>query len=577
MKNYRTAGIILSVLFMLLFLGALGLRIWASGKSAETIGPDHIAVAQERVYVHVNGELFVLSATGKIEARKEIEPLIHDTSLIDMRVLRDGRLLLARQQPAGIDVCDTRHWRCEPLGRAVTAKINGQFKVLVDEPSETLYVTDSGSFRVWTKALSDGEPQLLTEEKIFFRPNDIAMDADGRLWIADSGHRRIVALERDNDGAWKEARSHGAANKLASDQRDWPMMLAMAPDGNWWVTQPTPTGGNGDLLVYHPEQGVRARVELPEGAYPTDLANLGPDMLVTDMDRFKIYRIDATTHALSDFGDDAFQALMIEGSERKARYLTIVDYSLIGMIAFGALMIAAAFWASPREKRWTPAPAGVTLGASNTPAPSLKELYWLRRHPKAERQLRWMKLAMYLSPVFFAVTIGLAYFVLLGSPEASDMTPERLEKTRQLAEEFERLFVMSVFFIGGTTILTLTAMRNLMHRLGTDGHRLFVKLASGKQIVLAPEQLVYTAKAIACKDYVFAVQTGHGLSLYEDDEINTYIAPLLARARKLGAWKMFRYQLEHREPTLMTSIILMIMLTAMMFATGLWRHILPGL
>jgi hypothetical protein len=300
-------------------------------------------------------------------------------------------------------------------------------------------------------------------------------------------------------------------------------------------------------------------------------------MLVTDMDRFKIYRIDATTHAVNEFGDAAFREIMIQGAARKARYLAFIDQSLIGMIVFGVLMILAAFWASPREKRWTPAPAGVTLGASNTPAPSLKELYWLRRHPKAERQLRWMRLVMYLSPVFFVGALGLAYFLILGSPETSDMTPERLEKTRQLTEEFERLLVMSVFFIGGTTILGLTAMRSLMHRLGTDGHRLFVKLANGRQITLAPEQLVYTTKAIAFKDYVFAIQTGQGLSLYDDDEVNTYIAPLLARARKLGAWEMFRYQLEHREPTLMTSLIFMIMLTAMMYATGIWRQFLPGL
>jgi hypothetical protein len=122
----------------------------------------------------------------------------------------------------------------------------------------------------------------------------------------------------------------------------------------------------------------------------------------------------------------------------------------------------------------------------------------------------------------------------------------------------------------------ITMLRSLQHRLGTDGQRLFVKLATGRQISFAPHELVYSVRQIACQDYAFPVQTGHRLPLYETNEINTYIAPLLNRAKELGRWDMFRYQLRHREPALVTNLVWTIMLIAMMLASGQWPSILPG-
>jgi hypothetical protein len=276
---------------------------------------------------------------------------------------------------------------------------------------------------------------------------------------------------------------------------------------------------------------------------------------------------------MSDFGDDAFQALMIEGSERKAQYLVIVDYSLIGMIAFGALMIAAAFWASPREKRWSAPTTAAPLGASSAPRPNLKEVYWLQRNPKTERMLRWMKPMSYAIPVIMIAMFGGMYFFFTGTTDASSMTPDKQAKL----DELETMLFVMVFITAALPIAAINALRSLQHRLGTDGHRLFVKLATGRQISFVPEQLVYSVRQIAYQGYIFPVQTGKGQPLYDDNEINTYIAPLLSRAKKLGGWEMFRYQLGHREPVLMTNLVFVIMLTGMMFATGLWRHILPGM
>ena len=49
--------------------------------------------------------------------------------LIDLRVLRDGSLLLARRRPAGFYACTPAPWSCEEMRLPVAEKLRDQFEV----------------------------------------------------------------------------------------------------------------------------------------------------------------------------------------------------------------------------------------------------------------------------------------------------------------------------------------------------------------------------------------------------------------------------------------------------------------
>ena len=59
--RYRPVGLAVAIACLVLFVGALGVRLWASGHAVKMVGPDHVAAGAGRVYVHVDGELYVLS------------------------------------------------------------------------------------------------------------------------------------------------------------------------------------------------------------------------------------------------------------------------------------------------------------------------------------------------------------------------------------------------------------------------------------------------------------------------------------------------------------------------------------
>ncbi len=577
MTKYRPVGVALAFFFVVLFLGALGLRIWASGRAAETVGPIHITASQHRVYVSMEGRILVLSGQGDLLEQERISRLAPTGTVSDLRMLPDGRLLLAMQQTAGIFLCDVDPWSCAAVASGVD-QIHAELKVLPDPGDGGLFVTDFAGGELWKIPVTGGKPEAMVLSETLSGPNDIAADTNGHLWIADSGHYRIVELERNTDtswgsgGAWKVLRAISARNPLTRHGRDWPTMLVQGADGNWWVTQADGLLNHADLYVLSPgDQQPWSRIDLPAGAHPTDLAPVGDAILVTDVDRFHIYRVDTTTHEVDEFGDASLLAWMRDAHGRKAHYRALAGQSWFGMIGAGALMLLAAFWATPKDKRLAPAPKGGFLVAGDTPMPELQEIHWLQRNAKTERFLRWMKPLVYSA--FLLLFVSLGWFYLMAAPHHGGSSVPSLAKTPVEKKELETALLLVVYILASLPILMHFQVRTFGNRVGTDGQRLFVRLFDGHQISMEPERVVYTTRLIAWQDQVFPVRAGNGKPLYADGELETYIAPLLSRAKKLTPWGMSLYLIQNREPGTMASWILVAILVVALTVTGSWPYV----
>jgi hypothetical protein len=261
---------------------------------------------------------------------------------------------------------------------------------------------------------------------------------------------------------------------------------------------------------------------------------------------------------------------MRRGAERKSGYRFYRDAGMAGIFVFAALMLLFAFVATPKGKRWTaPANAAQPLAASSAPVPALSTIHWLKRDPKTERAVTIALYASYFVPMVMAAAF-IALFQVIDPATGGKSTPEALEAYEKLKQS---LLVMSVLVGGLPVIITLT-VTSLRCRLGTDGRRLYVKRGDGRQESFAPEQLVYSVRAIACRDRSFAVQNGKGQSLYAKGEVETFIAPLLRQATKLGPFEMLRYQLAHRNLAALSLVVYVVLVAALLAVTGLWKKML---
>jgi len=570
-KQYHPAKAIVAILCMLMFVACLALFAWASNKGANVNGPVHITANTTHVLVTLNDEILVLDTNGALQERHSLEALGIGSYPIDLRLQDDSTLLVATQRPAGLYVCDYPGWQCRDVESPLFEQLRSQIKVLPDPAGEGLFVSDTAGGRPhWLS--SDGQnTRVLTSGKWFNQANDIALDDKRRLWVADSGNRRLVILQADADGDWSITDELSAKSGQARPGLDWPMMIALSPDGNAWVVQSDATGTIADLLIYDAQLGAKARIDLTEDVYPTDVVRSGKGILVTDMDDFQILRVDIDSHSMSPFGDHQVQEILDAAARERADTDRMMDIALVGMVLFGLLMIAMAFWATPKGQRFTQHPKVPTLEAREGIKSSSGSLHWLARDLKTEK---FVRVAQRMLLLVTAGMLGLLVYTWYLLNSFLD------EKAAQQAATCvtginEMLIVLGVLALGAP-VLGYLGLRQLCNRLGSDGHYLHIRLHDGRHLALDPARLVYTGRILAYENHLFPIQTGNRKPLYVDGEIETHIAPLLSRATRLGMFAMMRYQIRHQEPATMAAVSYLVMSIAVFWYTGVWRFMLPG-
>jgi sugar lactone lactonase YvrE len=570
-KQYHPAKAMVAILCMLLFLACLALFAWASNKGATVIGSAHITANTAHVLVTLNDEILVLDTNGALQERYSLEALGIGSYPIDLRLQDDSTLLVATQKTAGLYVCDYPGWQCRVVESPLFEQLRSQIKVLPDPAGEGLFVSDTaGGHLHWLSA--DGQnTRVLTTAKWFKQVNDIALDDKRRLWVADSGNRRIVILQADANGDWSIIGELSAKSGQARPGLDWPMMIALSPDENAWVVQPDATGTRADLLLYDAQLGVKARIDLPEDAYPTDVVRSGKGMLVTDMDDFQIMRVDIDSHSMAPFGDHQVQEILDAAARERADADRMMDIALVGMVLFGLLMIAMAFWATPKGQRFTQHPKGPTLEAREGMDSRSGSLHWLVRDVKTEKFVRIVQRMLLLTT---AGMLGLLVYTwyLLNSFLGEEAAQQAATCVTGISEMLAVLGVLAL----GAPVLGYLGLRHLRNRLGSDGHYLHIRLHDGRHLTLDPARLVYTGRILAYENHLFPIQTGNRKPLYVEGEIETHIAPLLSRATRLGTFAMMRYQFRHQEPATMAAVSYIVVVTAVLWYTGIWRLLLPG-
>lgn len=568
MSSTHPARTALSILFMLLFLAALGVYAWASTRSHAIVGPSHLAVTADGLHVHVGDELVMLSPDGALRTRRPAAALGLTDMPIDLRGLPDGRVLVAEQRPARLLACAAVEARCDAYGGEIAGHYREQYK-LIPAGDGDLLIADNRSGRVWRQPSAGGAPTALTAAGALDNINDLLRDRDGRIWVADSGHRRLVALEATRSGVWQVATNLKAANVHGGAANDWPMMLALDDAGQLWSLQWSSSGPGAAVVVYDPRRGAIARIALPEDGLLTDIARLDGAMIVSDMERFRLYRVDIATRAVTPFGDAGFEALLNELRQRRHGYELGMRAAIGAMALFAALMIGAAIWATPKGKRFPKPARAAPLAATDAAMPEVNGIRWLARSAQLDRSLKLAKFAAYALPFAF---IALAYlsFGLFDKIPGTSPSADDLAKI----DELKRMLVFCLLVFAGTPVLIHFGIRNMSHTLGTDGRRLYAKLVDGTQLALMPEQLAYGNRQIVHEGREFLLQNGLHQSVYADGEIETYIAPLLQRAKKLGAFELLRYKLRHREPMLIATWIYVLLIAAGTLATGAWKMVL---
>lgn len=552
MKKSKPVPTGLAFLFLALLLAGLAARFWASDKAYEFTGPTHIAAGHGYVYLFAAGDIYRLTDAGELLSvtPSNITGLKDDP--IDLRVLPGGALLIAEQRPAVVRICDVDSWTCRQVAAAAGSVIERQFKVLPDSAANEFLLTDARGDTLWKLNDDVAEPQKLLPGGTLAGPNGLAFGDDGSLWVADTDHRRIVELLPTGDGNFEPGREHSAINSLTVGERFYPMMLARALDGRWWVTQAADfSKPHADVLVYEEEEGVQALIGLPEGAYPTDIVALDHSVLVTDLEQFTVYQIQSDTLEPGEWGDEPFRQRLAQLRDSRGYYDRAGTLALAAMVLFGALMILAAVLATPRERRWTLPPSPFDFSNAPEQTPKISGIHWLERDPKTARALKWLEhLGFFGFILLIAGTLALYLWVRVQAGPSPDA--EVISKINQLG------IILLISGLLGALLIPFIhfSARALKRKLGTDGKRLYIHLPDGRELAVDPSQLFYTNRLVLYRQYTLPLLGGKQQPLYAPGEVETWIAPLLHQAKKLSEMQAIKHQWKNRDSLIIWLLVL---------------------
>lgn len=540
-QKYRPLATGLAFFFLLLMLATLGARFWLGGKANEFVGPVHIAAGEEFVYLYAAGDIVQLNHAGELQAVHSAAQTALKDVPIDLRVLADGRLLIAEQRPARIRLCRVGGWICHPVAAPAASIIERQFKLLPGERPDQWLVSDARGDMLWRLPADGGESQALVSAGTLVGPNDLVFGDDGHLWIADTDHRRILELLPAGDGTFAPGREHSAVNRLTVGQRFYPAMLTRSPDGRLWVTQGSEfSEPHSDLVIYDPEEGVLNRVELPPRAYATDVVSLDETTLVTDMDRYTVYRIDHQNLTVQTFGNRLFHEHLANSLKQRRTYGRLETLSLAAVILFASLMILAAALATPRNRWWTRPPVVFDLSNAPEAVPRTSGIHWLAREPKIDLTLKWLERLGYL--MFTAMVFaGFALYqwgrTRLGADKTSGLESE--------LSELGVIILLGVLLLALLIFVTRYSVKSMQTQLGTDGRRVCIRLADGRELYVEPMHLAFNDRLILYRQHAIPLRAGKRGAIYRPEELQTWLAPLLRDARELSELQVLKHQWKH--------------------------------
>lgn len=565
-----TAAIVLIVVTAVAFIaGQLQL--------ADITGPDELAAGGGRVAVHASGRIWVLDGQGRLLAVKEAGELGLAGSVAELRFLSDGDLLAAGFGPMQAVRCRLPAWRCHRVELGLYGSGTKQFSLLPDAKRGGWWLLETWSGRLWRLPADGSRGTTVPLRDAASGPNDLALDDSGRLWVADTRGHRLLAVDPDTGERAAQWRLREVAGV---ESLYWPMSLARDGAGRWWVVHWDGLGHQGGLWVHDPARKESQPVSLDDSALPVEVAALdGHVLIVSDQGGFRLWTVDAGSLRATEFGDGAFRHAMAELRDRREFWGELSFLTLAVALPLALVMAVVAYVATPKEKRFS---GGVMQGiepplaADARAVPRVGDLHWLRRDPRGERFLRWV-LPLAAGIVVAMVVLSWVMYdwmlATMGGIPAAGGDGGMPEKAPALLHLFTLLNA-------GILVVAWLSVAPMRRRLGTDGRRIHVALPGGTRVSADASQVAYDRTHLLVEGVAVATRLGNGMRLYAEGEIETHLAPLLARARRVGTLTMLGRRLAAGDKAVLAQLVFIAGVLVALAATGAWQDMLarvPGL
>jgi hypothetical protein len=358
---------LVAALVILLALAAIGVWMWGTGQAKEIGGPAGLQTDPDgHLYLQIQNQLLEHDADGTFIKRHDLANLGVEYSLGAVAFFSDGDILLRRgpdprtftqnvrayqrktnQQSlspetpdAGLYRCNLESADCERFGPGIDFK--AAYNVYIDWQNDDVYITDT-TRHLLRKYSVDGE-SLAEPVNGFKFPNHLLMH-DRQIYIANTNHHQVRKVEAGNASFGNELGAFDVRPPAAiTAGQVWPSHIARVGD-EWWVNNMRNGMNEGGIYIFNNDWRFDRIVSLPDDADPIALLAFGGEVLITDWNNDRIYRVSPAGKLLRDFSSPGLQQVLAESGAKRGQYM-IFSYSGIALFLF---VIAGLLFSAARQ------------------------------------------------------------------------------------------------------------------------------------------------------------------------------------------------------------------------------------
>ena len=373
--NSKVHPLVVFAVILFTFL-AIGVWIWGTGEAKKIGGPAGLRLGPDgHLYIQIQNQLLEHDTDGVFLKQHDLANLGVAIVLGSIAFFSDGDILLRRgpdpgsllqnirayqrrtneqslvpQSPdSGLYRCNLETTKCELFG-SKGIDFKAAHSIYIDWQTDEVYVADT-TRHLLRKYSSDGE--VLTEPVGGFRfPNQLLLYG-GRLYVADTNHHQIRIVNPSTESFGDELDAIDVVPPVAASARQtWPTHIVRV--GNeWWVNNMRSAMNEGGIYVFDDNWRYDRGVNLPPGADPIALLSFRDEVLISDWNNDRVYRVSMRGELPGDFASPGLEQVL-DDSRTLRRQFEMYSYSGIVLFAFlllGLLVrgLAIKMSASPKE------------------------------------------------------------------------------------------------------------------------------------------------------------------------------------------------------------------------------------
>lgn len=534
--NAKVHPLVVVLVIFLTFL-AIGVWVWGSGEAKSIGGPAELKTGPDgHLYIQIQNQLLEHDADGVFIERHDLAELDVDQLLGGIAFFSDGDILLRRGPDArtlsqnirayqrqtndqsltpvspdsGLYRCDLDTTKCELFGSG-GIDFKAAHSIFIDWPTDEVYIADT-TRHLLRKYSSSGD--AVAEPAAGFKfPNQLLMH-EGALYVVNTNYHQIRKVDPRTVSFGEELESFDVRSPVALAARQtWPSHMARVGD-QWWVNNMRNNMSEGGIYVFDDDWSYDRTVSLPPDADPISLLPFRGEVLISDWNNDRVYRVSSAGDLLNDFASTGLEQVLAESRSKRLQF-QIYSFAGIGLFVFVLAGLV------------------VRILATNSPARAIKEstaqiakravlsddTVRLEPDPKTARKTR---VAMRI--VFLLVIISIAALAFL------------VVFSGQIRIGLQ-LLLPTAGLVGICVLIAWINRVNTGTSICIRGDTVTLRDHTGRESTCPIKDVLYDHTAIATPD--LAVFLGQPqMPIYDRQILENQVFPRLANARHVSIWTM---------------------------------------